>query len=101
MSHSPDDRWIAQPQVFTLHWEGPPTVATAEEPRFPDSRAEERQRAAEERENDLRELSQGERGRALWDQIRTEATTRGDEDPATWRGLPTRWATACTRTSSC
>jgi hypothetical protein len=83
MSHSPEDGWIAQPQVFTLHWEGPPTVVTAEEPGFPGSRDEERSRAAEEREDDLRELSRGKRGRALWDQIRAEASTRGDED--LWR----------------
>jgi hypothetical protein len=83
MSHSPEDHSVAHPQVFTLHWEGPSTVVTAEEPRFPGSCEEDRQRAAEERENDLRELSQGERGRALWEQIRAEAATRGDEQ--LWR----------------
>ena len=50
MSHSSEDQGIAHPQVFTLHWEGPPTVVTAEEPRFPDSREEDRQRAAEQRQ---------------------------------------------------
>jgi hypothetical protein len=82
MSHSPEDQ-VVHPQVFTLHWEGPPTVVPAEEPAFPDSSDEERQRVLAERESDLHDLSQGKRGRALWEQIEAEAVHRGDRE--LWR----------------
>src|SRR5262245_26247826 len=77
------DRVLVQPEVLTLHWEGPPPFEAPREPGFPGSADEERERLAAERDRELRELARSEQGRALWEQIEREAGARGDTD--LWR----------------
>jgi hypothetical protein len=78
-----DERIQVQPEVLTLHWEGPPAFEVPCEPGFPGSADEERERLAAERERELRELERSQQGRALWEQIEREAGARGDTD--LWR----------------
>src|SRR5262245_15765865 len=78
-----DERVLVQPEVLTLHWEGPPAFEAPREPGFPGSPDEERERLAAERERELRELERSEQGRALWEQIEREAGVRGDTE--LWR----------------
>ncbi len=78
-----DDRVLVQPEVLTLHWEGPPAFEVPREPGFPGSPDEERERLAAERERELRELEHSEHGRALWEQIEREAGAKGDTE--LWR----------------
>jgi hypothetical protein len=68
-----------QPEVFSLHWEGPPLAQLPAEPAFPGSEAERRAALAAERERELREIRRSEQGRVIWDQVRAEALRRGDE----------------------
>jgi hypothetical protein len=79
MSRYDDETTVAQPQIFTLHWEGP---APAAQPvaSFAD---EEHQTSSDPGCQELRELELSEHGRALWRQIRGEAEGRGDEE--LWR----------------
>jgi hypothetical protein len=77
------ERIQVQPEVLTLHWEGPPAFEPPREPGFPGSADEARSRLAAEREAELRELERSERGRALWEQIEREAAARGDTE--LWR----------------
>lgn len=72
------ERIQVQPEILTLHWEGPPAFEPAREPGFPGSSEEAGERLAAERERELRELERSERGRALWEQIEREAAARGD-----------------------
>jgi predicted Zn-dependent protease len=82
MSRS-DESAQVQPEVLTLHWEGPPAFEVPREPPFPGSPDEERERLEAERERELAELERTEQGRALWEQIEREAGSRGDT--ALWR----------------
>lgn len=83
MAHDNDDGTVAHPEVFTLHWEGPASVATPVEVSFPDSQSEAEEARAEERERELDELRRTGKGQALWEQIQREAESRGDE--TLWR----------------
>jgi tetratricopeptide (TPR) repeat protein len=83
VAHEHDDGTIAHPEILTLHWEGPPRAAVPPPIRFPDSRDEEEEARAAERERELAELRRTEKGKALWEQIQREAGRRGDE--ALWR----------------
>ncbi len=83
MSHSHDDTAVAQPEVLTLHWEGPPAVEPAPEHCFPDSLAEDRERLAQERERELARFRRTRQGREIWEKILHEANRKGDE--ALWR----------------
>lgn len=78
MAHS-EDPWVAQPEVVTLHWEGPPRVEAPPEHRFPDSEAERRAALDREREGELAEIRRTRQGREIWEQIQGEAARRGDE----------------------
>jgi tetratricopeptide (TPR) repeat protein len=77
MAHTEDEGTIAYPQVFTLHWEGPPLAEVPAEVAFHD------ERMSPERDGVEGEFERSEQGRALWEQIRREAEHRGDA--ALWR----------------
>ncbi|MGI9592706.1 MAG: hypothetical protein ACR2P8_15155 [Myxococcota bacterium] len=83
MPHSHDDTTMAQPEVLTLHWEGPAAIEPAPEHRFPESAAEERLRLEEERERELDGYQRSHQGREIWEQIQKEAKRKGDE--GLWR----------------
>lgn len=83
MAHSHEDASVSQPEVLTLHWEGPAGVEPPPEHRFPDSPEETRAARAAEMEQELRELADTSQGREIWAQIRSEASERGDRD--LWR----------------
>jgi len=81
--HSYDDTTMSQPEVLTLHWEGPASVEPAPEHRFPESLAEERARLEEERDRELDAFQRSRQGREIWEQVQREAKRRGDEE--LWR----------------
>lgn len=83
MSESNEDAAVAQPEILTLHWEGPARVAPAPDHRFPDSKAEESEVQRAEFERELREIGRSRQGAEIWQQIQREAETRGDR--ALWR----------------
>jgi hypothetical protein len=83
VAHENDDGSVAHPEVLSLHWEGPDPVVAAQEVAFPDSPAEAEAARAADRERELAELRRTEKGRALWEQIESEARERGDE--TLWR----------------
>ncbi len=83
MSVHDEDSTVAHPEVVTLHWEGPAAVAPAWEPAFADSEDEARGALAEEMRRDVQEIRASERGQALWQQIQSEASSRGDVE--LWR----------------
>ncbi len=71
---------MTQPEVVTLHWEGPSRVEPAPEHRFPGSPDEERAALEEERERELEAIARTRQGCEIWEQIRSEAARRGDEE---------------------
>src|SRR5262245_24332109 len=73
-----NDRDVVQPEVLTLHWEGPPPFEAPREPGFPGSADEERERLVAERERELRELERSEQGRARWARMEREAGGEGE-----------------------
>jgi hypothetical protein len=83
VAHSHDDGSISQPEVLTLHWEGPAGAEFPPEHRFPGSQEESRAAREAEREQELRDLSRTRQGREIWEQIRGEASSRGDGE--LWR----------------
>jgi tetratricopeptide (TPR) repeat protein len=83
VAHENDDGSVAHPEILTLHWEGPLAATPPSEVGFPDSRDEEEEALAAERERELAELRRTKKGKALWEQIQCEARRRGDE--ALWR----------------
>jgi hypothetical protein len=77
------DDLVAQPEVLTLHWEGPQAVVLPPEFRFQrevDAAASDRDA---ERERELRETLDTEQGREIWERIQQEAGSRGDRE--LWR----------------
>ena len=74
---------VAYPEVFTLHWEGPPEVVKPPEHTFPQSPEDRARVWRAQVETDLAELRRNREGRALWEQIEREAAARGDRD--LWR----------------
>ena len=83
MAESNDDVAVAQPEILTLHWEGPPRVAPAPEHRFPESEHEARAAREAEYERELLAIERSRQGAEIWQQIQREAETRGDRD--LWR----------------
>jgi hypothetical protein len=83
VAHSHDEFEVAQPEIVTLHWEGPARVQAPPEHRFPDSAEEQRQALDAEREGELQRLSRTRRGREIWELLRQQAAQRGDE--GLWR----------------
>jgi hypothetical protein len=83
VSHSHDETTVAQPEVMTLHWEGPAAYEAAPEHRFPDSEAEERAGLEEDRERELDGFRRSRQGHEIWEQIQSEAKRRGDDQ--LWR----------------
>jgi hypothetical protein len=79
VAHS-DDSSIAQPEIVTLHWEGPSPVEPTPDHRFPGSPEEERSALEQEREQELREIARTRQGCEIWEQIESEASRRGDEE---------------------
>lgn len=79
VAHRNDDTRVIHPEIFTLHWEGQSRAEPAGDPSFANS-VEEQQARAEEREREWMEIRKTERGRALWEQIRREAASKGDEE---------------------
>lgn len=73
-----DDGYEIQPEIFSLHWEGPPRAETPQEPVLPGSEAERREARERERQRELREVQRTQRGQAIWGQIEKEAKRRGD-----------------------
>jgi hypothetical protein len=82
VAHSTDDT-VAQPEILTLHWEGPASVEPAPVHAFPQSPAELRAALEAERERELRELQRTQEGGELWRQIEREAARKGDQE--LWR----------------
>ncbi len=82
MSNSSDDTQVAYPEVFTLHWEGPTQTVDEASTAFPRCDEERASRRESEVDAERGERRARDRGQALWDQIRAEATRRGD--PALW-----------------
>jgi hypothetical protein len=74
---------VAQPEILTLHWEGPPRVQPPPELGFPGSAEEVRAALEEERVRDLVEIERTRQGREVWEQIEREALRKGDEE--LWR----------------
>ncbi len=74
-----DDQTTANPEVFTMHWEGPTTTEPPPEIAFPDSAEEARDAFFAEREREFTEIRRSEQGQILWEQIREEAVRKGDE----------------------
>ena len=83
MAETNEDAAVAQPEILTLHWEGPPRVAAAPEHRFPDSEAEAREARRAEFEREVQEIERSRQGAEIWQQIQREAETRGDRE--LWR----------------
>lgn len=83
MAHSHDDGGVAQPEILTLHWEGPARAEAPPEHRFPGSAAELREARRTEFERELREIERSRQGSEIWAQIEREAASRGDRD--LWR----------------
>lgn len=83
MAHSHDDGSVSQPEVLTLHWEGPAGAELPPDHRFPDSPEETRAARAAEMEQELCEIARTRQGREIWQQIRGEASSRGDRE--LWR----------------
>jgi hypothetical protein len=74
---------VAQPEIVTLHWEGPAPAEPPPEHRFPGSPEEARAALDAARERELGEIERTRQGREIWAQIRREAARRGDEQ--LWR----------------
>ena len=82
MAHS-DDSQVSQPEVLTLHWEGPAAVVPTPDHRFPGSPEEQRALLERERERELLEIARTRQGQEIWQQIEGEAVGRGDDE--LWR----------------
>ena len=72
MAHS-DDSQVSQPEVLTLHWEGPAAVVPTPDHRFPGSPEEQRALLERERERELLEIARTRQGQEIWQQIEGEA----------------------------
>jgi hypothetical protein len=79
VSHSLDDK-TEQPEILTLHWEGPESHSPPAEVRFPQSPDEAREAREAQRERDLQEIGRTRQGREIWERIRSEGGQRGDEE---------------------
>ena len=66
MPHSHDDGSVSQPEVLTLHWEGPAGAEPPPEHRFPGSPEETRAVRAAQMENELCEIARTRQGRCGW-----------------------------------
>jgi hypothetical protein len=77
------DDLVAQPEVLTLHWEGPPAAILPPEFHFPREAGADADDREAERERDLRETLHTQQGREIWERIQQEAGSRGDR--ALWR----------------
>ena len=85
-----EDSTIAQPEVLTLHWEGPRATDPPPEHRFPQSEAESRSTREIALQLDLAALRRSRQGREIWRRIGLEAERRGDR--ALWqRKLQAYW----------
>ena len=78
-----DDVVVAQPEILTLHWAGPPPSEAAPDHRFPDSPDETHELRRAEFERELCEIERSRQGSEIWSQIEREAASRGDY--ALWR----------------
>lgn len=74
---------MAQPEILTLHWEGPAAAEAPPEHAFPQSPAEERARRTAEQVRELDEIRRTRQGHEIWEQIQREASRRADEE--LWR----------------
>jgi hypothetical protein len=83
VAHSNDDSIIAQPEIVTLHWEGPHEAQPPPDHCFPDSPEERRSALEAERERELRETLRTKQGSEIWRRIQEEAGRRGGEE--LWR----------------
>lgn len=83
MAQACDESVVMQPEILTLHWEGPRRCEPAPEHRFPDSRDEANASQREEFESELAEIERSRQGSEIWRQIESAASTRGDRD--LWR----------------
>lgn len=79
MAHSLDEE-TEQPEILTLHWEGPPTAEPAPNHRFPESSDEVRAGLAIERSRELQEIRRTRQGSEIWERIRREGGQRGDDE---------------------
>ncbi len=75
-----DPTSVAYPEVFTLHWEGPPAVAEPPDYVFPQSEQDRKWLARAQVEVELAELRRHRDGRALWEQIQREAKNKAAKD---------------------
>jgi len=82
VAHDNDEGSVEHPEVFTLHWEGPRSSVDPREADLANAGDVAGARRAE-LERELTELRRTETGRALWDQIQSEAAERGDDE--LWR----------------
>ena len=73
-----EDSTIAQPEVLTLHWEGPQVSEPPPEHRFPQSEAEARSACDIALQRDFSALRRSRQGREIWQRIGLEAERRGD-----------------------
>ncbi len=83
VAHSSDDLAVAQPEILTLHWAGPPRSQAAPDHRFPDSPDELHELRRTEFERELCEIERSRQGSEIWSQIEREAASRGDR--GLWR----------------
>jgi len=83
VAQTSDDAAVAQPEILTLHWEGPARSQAAPEHRFPDSQHELQELRRAEFEHELRQIERSRQGSEIWSQVEREAETRGDRD--LWR----------------
>ena len=74
---------VAQPEILTLHWEGPPRSQAAPEHQFPDSADEIEAARRAEFEQEFAEIERSRQGAEIWQQIEREAASRGDRE--LWR----------------
>ncbi len=72
-----DEGDVVQPEIFTLHWEGPARATEPVEPGF-GSADEEREAFAGECSRRMAQLHRCARGQVLWRQVAEEAGRRGD-----------------------
>jgi hypothetical protein len=77
------DDLVAQPEVLTLHWEGPEAVVLPPEFRFPREAGGEVDDRDAERERELQDTLHTQQGREIWERIQQEAGARGDRE--LWR----------------
>ena len=69
MNHSNDDVAVAQPEILTLHWEGPSHSEPAPDHHFPDSPDEVEDARRAEFENELAAIERSRQGSEIWAQI--------------------------------